>query len=64
MTDRPTGNYTHERLIKLEDSHKFLICFARNLMFMYLPQDDDEYAIGCDKIADALKIRKEVGLND
>lgn len=24
MTDRPTGSYTHERLIALEDSHKEL----------------------------------------
>ena len=58
--DRPTGNYTHERLIALEDSHKAMmtlltayVCFSEGL---------PEGRVVEQEIARAASIRREAGL--
>lgn len=73
--DRPTGNYDHERLIALEDSHKAMIDWIdRELGWLkhIRPQVsfpktiglgfDQANASGLTLIKQAYEIRKEAGI--
>lgn len=62
--DRPTGNYTHERLIALEDSHASLLKRMSDILVIISPMvaQSDIEAIIKSLIIPAEKIRKEAGL--
>lgn len=73
--DRPTGNYTHERLIALEDSHKSLLLWIeREVVWLrhirHEAKDNAHVQLGFDQadssalllVERAKKIREEAGL--
>lgn len=58
MTDRPTGDYTADRLRQLEDSHKAMSMLLLAYMTRMKPHDD----VVWDAIHKAGKILREAGL--
>ncbi len=65
--DRPTGHYTHERLIALEDSHKELIdCLNAIKQAAQKKEWNDAldllFVASSHAVSEAMKVRQEAGL--
>ena len=66
--DRPTGNYTHDRLIALEDSHKELIdCLNAIKQATEKSEWNDAldllFIASSHAVSEAMKIRSAAGLS-